>query len=259
MDMGIVVRAIWYLNVGLTFVVLFRLLLTGLFRIYRNLFLFLLVNAAEALLLAHFQFNNLNRYAEVYMGSQALKMMLSIFMVLELYRVVLAGHPALARFGRRAVVYALGLAAVIAASGVVLDTSVMPGQSRTLHHFFTAERTMDFAVLMFLLLISGFTLWFPIGMKWNVALYLAGFVVFSGAQSFGLLMANILPRGFFNLMSDVMLWVSLGCLLTWLFALRSEEEQAITIVGHRWNPAAMERLSGQLETINTALVRLGRH
>jgi hypothetical protein len=255
--MGAFVRTIWYLSIGVTFVLLLRLIVTSLFLIYRNLFLFLLVNAVQALLLVVLQ-SNLNRYAQVYMSGQLLKMILSVFMVIELYFVALASHPALASFGKKLVAYALGLAAVVAAFGVVLDSSVLPGQSRILHRFFTAERTIDFAVLIFLLLISAFLLWFPIRMKWNIALYLGGFVVFFIAQSFGLLMVNLLPRALFGVMSNIMLSISLGCLLTWLFALRQDDGSRLAIVGHHWDPAAIGRLTGQLDQINAALLRFGR-
>jgi hypothetical protein len=255
--MGLFVRTIWYLSIGVTFVLLVRLIVTKLFLTYRNLFLFLVVNAVQALLLAVLQ-SNLNRYAQVYMSGQLLKMVISVFMVIELYFVALASHPALARFGKKLVAYALGLAGVIAACGVVLDSAVLPGQSQILHRFFTAERTIDFAVLLFLLLISGFMLWFPIRMKWNIALYLGGFMVFFIAQSFGLLMVNLLPRALFGVMSNIMLCVSLGCLLTWLFALRQDDRNTVAFVGHRWDPAAIGRLTGQLDQINAALLRFGR-
>jgi len=152
----------------------------------------------------------------------------------------------------------MALAAVVAAGGVMLDTIVPPGQSRFTHHFFTAERTLDFAILIFLLLISAFLIWFPVKVRRNIVLYMAGFAVFYLSRTFGLLMINLLPPASLSVVNNVFTVVSFSCLIAWLLGLRRESEDTTTTVGHRWNPAAMERLSGQLDAINATLVRFGR-
>lgn len=250
-------RVIWYLNIAATLVLLGRLFATGLWRTYRWLFFFFVADTFQSLLLIA-SLGNRNRYAEMYMGGQAVKMVLSVFVVLELYQLALASHPALAGFGRKTVGWLLVGSSMVAAGGLWMDSSVRPGQSTILHRFFTVERTMDFSVLIFLLLICCFMLWFPVRMKPNVALYIGGFVVWFLARSFGLLMANILSASFFHTMSNAMLAVCFGCLSFWSLALRRGGEFTTLTVGHRWNPAVMERLTGQLESINASLVRLSR-
>ena len=59
-------------------------------------------------------------------------------------------------------------------------------------------------------------------------------------------------------LSAAMLSISFLCLIVWLFALRRQGEETTTVIGHRWNPARMERLTGQLEAINASLSRLGQ-
>ena len=39
---------------------------------------------------------------------------------------------------------------------------------------------------------------------------------------------------------------------------RLEGEKVTTVVGHRWDPAAMDRVSGQLDAINASLMKLSR-
>jgi hypothetical protein len=55
-----------------------------------------------------------------------------------------------------------------------------------------------------------------------------------------------------------MMGISFMCLLGWIFTLRPEGEDLTVVTGHRWNPAAMERLTDQLTSINSRLVRLSK-
>lgn len=246
-----------YLNLAAVLVLLVRLFALGLFRIYRSLFFYLLTYTLQFFATAIFPITSA-AYSYSYMVGESANVALSMLVVLELYRLALAGQPALAGFGRKTVAYAMALAAVVAAGGVMLDTIVPPGQSRFTHHFFTAERTLDFAILIFLLLISAFLIWFPVKVRRNIVLYIAGFAVFYLSRSFGLLMINLLPPASLSVVNNVFTVVSFSCLIAWLLGLRRESEDTTTTVGHRWNPAAMERLSGQLDAINATLVRFGR-
>lgn len=251
-------RGMVYLNLAAVVGLLFRLSTLGLFRIYRSLFFYLLAYTVQFVVTATVPFLS-TLYAYCYFVGETANVVLSILVVLELYRLTLAGHPALAVLGRKTMVYTMGLAALVATGGVMLDAAVLPGQSRFMHRFFTAERTMDFTILMFLLFITAFMMWFPVKVRRNIMLYIGGFVVFYLSRTFGLLMINLIPQRFINVITNALLCLSFGCLIGWLVGLRRESEDIATTVGHRWNPAAMERLSGQLDAINATLVRFVRH
>lgn len=244
------------LNLAAVLVLLVRLSVLGLFRIYRSLFFYLLTYTLQFVATAAFPIRSA-AYSYSYMVGESANVALSILVVLELYKLALAGQPALAGFGRKTVFWAMALAAFVAAGGVMLDAIVPPGQSRFTHHFFTAERTMDFTILMFLLFITAFMMWFPIKVRRNIMLYIGGFVVFYLSRTFGLLMINLLPPASLKVIANVLISCSFCCLIAWLFGLRRESEDTATTLGHRWNPAAMERLTRQLDAINAALVRFG--
>lgn len=246
-----------YLNLAAVLVLLARLSALGLFRIYHNLFFYLLTYTLQFVATAILPIRS-PAYSYSYMAGESANLALSVLVVLELYKLALAGQPALAGFGRKTVAYALALAAFVAAGGIMLDVTVPPGESRFRHHFFTAERTMDFTILIFLLAISAFLIWFPVKVRRNIVLYIGGFIVFYLSRTFGLLMINLLPPASLKAITNVLMSCSFFCLIAWLFGLRRESQDTTTTVGHRWNPAAMQRLSGQLETINAALVRFGR-
>jgi hypothetical protein len=248
--------AIWYLNLAATVALALNLVRTGLVRVYRFFFVYLAADAAQSvaglLLRTHKK-----AYAWNYFISQPLKVVLAVFVILELYRVVLAQRPALARFGRDSVGYALAAAAVGAFSLLMLDSAIPPGQDRILHRLFSFERTMDLWMLFFLIAISVFMTWFPVRMTRNGALYIGGFAIYFLARATGLLAVNLAPD-LKKTLDLAMLSVSFVCLAVWLVALRREGEQTTVTIGHGWNPEAMVRLTGQLDAINARLVRLSR-
>lgn len=251
-------RGIWYLNTAVALAVVLRLTWTGLARIYPWLTLYLFADVLSSGGGALFRYGT-NAYAEFYMGVQLVLMVLAVFVVLELYRLSLADQPALGAFGRRIVVYVLSLAALIAVCGLAIDARVRPLESAILHRFFTLERTVDLAVSVFLLMIGAFLIWFPVQIRRNVALYVAGFVIFFLTQAATRLMSNILPQRFLGDIDTALYCVSILGLITWVFLLdRESETKSSVVTGHQWNPAAAERLTGQLESINASLVRFGK-
>jgi hypothetical protein len=244
----------WYLNIAATLILLVRLRLNGLHRIYRAFSWYLLADLVEQALalLAHTQ----RRSAYVYMGGQTVKMILSVFVVLELYQFALAAQPAMARYGRRTAGTVLAVSGVIAALSLLVlplvGSMVAPGRSPVVYYFYAFERTMDTAVLFFLLLISAFMSWFPVRIPKNVAVYIGGFVAYFLSRWAYVLIIS-LRRDLLPALNLATLSISLVCFGAWIALLRTEGETASTVTGFRWNPLEMDRLSGQLAGINAKL------
>lgn len=251
------VRWAWYLNIAAAIALVFRIYLAGLVRMYRFFFAYLLVDILQQVLRLLFQSQRWLD-AEIYIGGQAVELVLTVFVVLELYWLALADHPALARFGRKTAGVVLGATALIAASGLMLDSSMPVGRWPVLYRFLSFERTMDAWLLIFLLLITLFMTWFPVRLKRNLALYIGGFVVFFMANAAAKLLINLLPDRFLASLNTAMLSLGLLCLIAWLFALQPADSEETLVIGHRWNPEGMARLSHQLDSINASLVRLSR-
>ncbi|HML16079.1 MAG TPA: hypothetical protein VK419_03600 [Bryobacteraceae bacterium] len=251
---------VWYLNIAATIALLVRLSGSGLIRRYRWLGIYLLVDLTESLLFLYFLRIHTPRayrsYAETYMAGQGVKMILAVFVLLELYRLALVSQPAIARFGRQSVGYALAVAAAIAAVGLLLDRSAPKDQPLLLYRYYAVERTMDVWALIFLVLITAFMLWFPVKLMRNVAYYLLGFIVYFSARSAGLLVMNLLTGRYTPLVNTAMLGISFCCLMFWAVGLRRENQDRTTVIGHRWDASAMLRLTRQLDAINASLLRL---
>jgi hypothetical protein len=198
-------------------------------------------------------------YLYIYWGAQTVNIFMALYVVQDLFHIALAEHPAIASVGRRAVVAAMALAAIVALAGVALDATILPGHYPAIQRFATFERSMNFVVLIFLLLISILLLWFPIKMRRNIVVYISGFVLFAAARSFGLLLANLLPQAATLTVSTMLLGLTLLCLLIWIIGIRPEGERTTATPGYRRNPEAMQRLSRQLDAINATLTRFARN
>lgn len=249
--------AFFYLDVTAKAALICRLVWGGLYRIYRGLFLYLAFDFVTSVVLATVPFRSAS-YAWIYIVGHSLKALLGLLVVTELYRLAMIGQPALSFYGRRTIAYVLGAAMFLAVCGLRLDAAVPAGQSTKLHNFFSFERTMDAWLMGFLVILSLFVAWFPVRLKRNVAMYIGGFVLYFFARSAGLLLTNLLPPRFTEPLSIAMLAISVGCLATWLVTLRREGEERTVVLGHSWNPDAIQRLTGQLDAINASLVRLSR-
>jgi hypothetical protein len=251
MHLPTVVQTLWYVSVAATVILLLRLRFAQLDRVYRWFWWFLVLNVSESIVLIPLQ----SRYflwANIYMATRFVGVVISIFLVMELYRHALAAHPAIARFGQQAVGYLLGAACLVAAASLFILPVLGPGPSRVLYYFLAFERTADSAVLLFLLLASGFMLWFPVRISQNVAVFIGGFVTYFVTRWVGLLTIG-LHRAWVNDLNVAMTSLSLVCLVSWIMLLRPAGETASVVTGRRWSPREMERLTGQLTALNTKL------
>jgi hypothetical protein len=248
--------AIWYLNFGGTLALISSLTGNGLYRVYPFLFTYLAADAAQTAALLVLK-SHVKTYSWTYVHSQPLKVVLAVFVVIELYRVALAQRPALARFVRNTVGQLLAATTVLAILFVVLDSSIREGQSPVLHGINSFERTMDIGMLVFLVIICLFMAWFPIQMTRNGMRYISGFVVYFLARATGLLLTNLAPhlRERFDI---AMLSVSFACLMIWLVALRHKGEEVTVVSGPRRDPARMLHLTRQLDAMNARLTEIAR-
>jgi hypothetical protein len=253
MDSATVIRLLWYANTAATLGLLISLLKNRLAGVYRWFWCYLFVSFAESAMRIPLR-DNSRASANIYMATRAVGVIIAVLLMMELYRLALAAHPALARYGRRAVGYLLAIAYVLAGATLLLPV-LGPRHSRIMYYFFAFERTAASAVMVFLLLASVFMIWFPVRISKNVSVFIGGFVVYFITRWAGLVGIGVRLE-FLNLMNVMMLALQLTCLVAWIALLRPEGETESTVLGHRWNPLEMERLTGQLAAINAKLEKV---
>ena len=246
----------WRVELAATLILVASLAYHRLHLVYRFFFVYLAADAIETIAALIFH-ENRRIYSEIYFAGQGIRMLLAVFVVLEIYRIALAGQPALARYGKTTVSYVLATAAVVAVAGFWIDQDSGPGRDAGVRRFVTFERTMDAWMLLFLLMISAFMIWFPVRLKRNNFLYIGGFVIYFLARSLGLLFSNIAPL-LISKLDNWMVATQIMCLILWTIALQPAGEKISMEVGHRWDPEAAGRLKDQLSAINAALLRMSR-
>jgi hypothetical protein len=252
-------KGVWCLTIVLTAAVLFQLYRNGLVRIYKLLFGYLALDFLSSIAGLFISFHSI-AYAYYYFSAQTLKIVVSAFMLVEIYSVALERHPALAQFGRSMVGYILLVAAIVPVAGLYLDHSAAAGAHPYVRTFFLFEQTMDAMMAIFLILLSVFLAWFPVRMRRNVIVYLGGFIVWSLSRS---AVVHLINQWFNNRhltqMSNIaQMCVTLGCLYFWMVGFKREGEVRTAVVGHLWNRAEAERLTERLDAINDGLARM-RH
>lgn len=249
-------KGIWCLTTGLTAAVLVKLWSSGLLKLYKLFFAYLAVDFLSSIGGMAIPFHS-STYAYFYVAAQTVKIAIAAFMLVEIYSLALEQHPALAQFGRSVIRYILLAAAAIPFIGVFLDQS-SSNPHPYLRAFFTFERTMDSTMAIFLIFISVFMAWFPVRLRGNVIVYIGGFIVWSLSRSAYIDVINhwINDKNVKLATNIAQMCIALGCLVFWLVGFKRQGEARTAVVGHLWNRAEADRLTGQLETINDGLAKL---
>ena len=249
-------QAMWYINMAAATVLFARLCAQRLVRAYPFLCAYLFADALEAVASAFAASPHI--YTEIYFVGQTVKVALAVFVVLELYELALAQQPALARFGRRMLGYLFSIAVAFGLINLLLEFGAADRKRGAfLVSFLRIERSVDLVTFIVLILIAGFLLWFPVRARRNVAIWLGGFLLYSFSRWTGLLLTNRFPQ-FTHELNVALQAASLACLVGWSLLLKRDGEKEIVVTAHTWDRAQAERLSVQLDAINSRLVRMAR-
>lgn len=254
-------KGLWFLTTGLTAAVLVKLWLTGLIKVYKLFFAYLLVDFVSSVGAMMIPFHS-KMYGSFYFTAQTLKIIVGAFVLIEIYSLALERHPALARFGRSIVGYILIGAGALPLIELWLGrwAGAATAAQRYVRAFLLFEQTIDGTMAIFLILISVFMAWFPVRLRRNVVVYTSGFIAWSLSRS---VMALIMSRWFTDahtkqITGIVQFCFALGCLVFWLIGFQREGEVRTAVVGHVWNRAEAEKLAEQLDAINDNLEKMRR-
>lgn len=251
-------RCLWGLSTAATIVLILRLWQEGLYRKYRYFFVYLIADAAKALILMSLNPHHL-AYGIIFVAFEPVSWLLYILITLELYGLVLSTHVGIADLGRRFVQLALAAAIGIAMlSGWLVDFNGPVGKSWILHYTFILDRTVVSSVVLLLFLLAAFLVWFSVELSRNAAVYCLGYFVYFLSKSFTLLTRNVLGESWTRPLSTATLAVCCFCLVLWLLTLNRKGEELRIAPGSSFRPHQKEHLVGQLDSINASLLRLAR-
>jgi len=226
-----------------------RLWLAELHRIYPCFFGYLVAEIAQTLLPMLVPLESM-LYRDLYVVSQGLIMVFYALVVLELYSKVFQNLRGIAAIARRYIRIALALAVIVA----LLPTHLERNAVTMTGYMFALERTVLSILVVFILLIAGFLVYYPVPLGRNVIVYLVGYAVFflTGTT---MELGNNIGHLWNRALGSVEMGVFLACLVFWLFALSPRGERQRLVVGHQWNPSDDQRVLRQVEAMNAALLR----
>jgi len=237
------------LEIAVLAILCIRIWKEGLHRIYSYFFGYLVLDLLQALVPLLVPLRS-HLYLDLYLASQALIVAVSALVVLELYSKVLRDLAGIATIARRYIKVTLGLALIIAFLPLHLEKTA----ATLMGYLFSYERAVMWSLVVFLLLASGFLLYYPVPLGRNVVAYLTGYASYFLTTA-TLTFINNLGYIRNRLLGSVDMGMSVTCLLFWLFALNRQGEEKRMVVGHQWKPADEQKLRAQLDAINATLLR----
>jgi hypothetical protein len=123
------------------------------------------------------------------------------------------------------------------------------------------ERGIVGSLVIFLVMIAGLLMWFPVQISRNAATHTILCCLFFLGIDSSLFVRDItgLTKANTRLASTVMLGITAACLFLWSILLKSRHESLQVVTGPSFrSPQAVEHASQQLEAINAALLRVTR-
>jgi len=230
----------------------FRFLVTGLFRKYPCFFGYLLVASLQALVLSFLSVNSPS-YFYPWLITQALLTCFGVLTVLELYTLILHDLRGLASASRRYLKICLGLATV--GSSVLLLLEQTPHSMITI--FMVIDRVLVTSLLIFVLLLTAFLVYYPIPINRNLVVYSIGYAVYFTAKASSLLALNM-SYTWVRQFGVVVVAASTISMLFWLVGLSRQGEEKPLVIGHLWNREDQDEVLERLKALNASLLRAGK-
>jgi hypothetical protein len=253
-SMGIAEQLVWRANLFLTLVLILRLFVKRLHRIYFWFFLLLCFQAFQTLGMMPLDPAR-NLYAWAYFLTQPALWVFYMLAVLELYALVLRKHQGLASLSRWFMLGALLVSVGVSALTMMVDSS-RPGEKYPILVYFSVfERCAALSLVLFLLLITGFLIWTPISIRRNIVVHASLYSGYFLATAAALFLRNIVGEKLIEVASIFVLSLNTACLLLWILLLNERGENIVMMVRSKWQAVDEIRLTHQLDAVNSFLMK----
>ena len=234
--------------------------------IYRVFCLYLVFDLFQTVLTFTERYTSFIRldYRITWIGMRGISWALSLWMVYALIDAVMARFPGVLRFSRKllnAVLIIAVILAILTGRLEYLSFGPLPLKGPLDQAVFIAlvlERVISTVAILALGSILAFTLWFPVRMPKNLAVFSIGFIVYFGTELSLLLVQSFWLHQPSKTMNIILISLSSACYAYWLLFLDAKGEIAPVTLGHSWSKPEQQRLVGQLEAMNAALLRAAR-
>jgi hypothetical protein len=238
-----------------TVVLIVRLWRSGLYHRYRAFFCYLIFTLLQAILPATLDLRS-PIYQKAYMVTEPIQWVFYVWVVMEIYRLVLEDYRGLSTVGRWIMIVAVGVGVVV--SAVSLAVPSQSWQTRLMAYYNITDRAIYLSLVVFLFTMLFLLLQYPIHLSRNTVVHAVVFFLY--------FLSNTVMFLIFTTRGTRHLWVylryavpavTLGALVSWIVLLTPAGEKYKVTLRPKWMPGEEEALVGQLTYLNAALLRAG--
>jgi hypothetical protein len=234
-----------------------RLLWSGLFRRYRFFTVFFVVLAGD-LLYPIVLPQSSRTYFYIWVATEPLLRILYIFVVLELYRLILEQYKGLYSLGRWALYGSSSVGVAISILTLLPQfTPAMPQRTRLLSYVYGFDRGVDLSLVIIILLMLAFLSRFPVTLSRNMLLHAALCSIYFFSESLYGLVWKILGLKTYTWLDAVFQGASALCTVAWLFLLTQHGEE-VPARRIKFSPEYEARVLGELDALNQTLLKIGK-
>jgi hypothetical protein len=238
-----------------------RLWRTGLYRRYRALASFLIfVSLAECLTFLLLRNPHPRLFLMLWYVQQPLTWFFSVWIVLELYCLILEKHKGLTTLGRWVQYAGFSVATLISL------LAMLPRLQGNINHFgpitetsyLAMERAVNCGMLVFLVVILIWISRYPVPLSRNLLIHAATFSLLFLSNSIGFFSQLLFGYRTTTPIDLALTAIFAACVLSWLLFLnRKGEEVRIMLV--RFSPEQEERILRHLEALNKTMLKVSRN
>jgi hypothetical protein len=237
-----------------------KLFLNGLFRRYRALTSYLVFRAfVTGTALLFFDKSSSPEYMKFWILTEPIIWVFYVLNVIELYSLVLEKHRGLYTLGRWFLYAGLSISVVI--SGLALLPKLNGGTaqvSKVMGYYIAIERGVDFALLIFLLLILLWLTQYPVPLSRNVVIHSLAYSILFLSSSAGLFVRAVFGIQVSTSVSTFFLGIGTACILIWLVFLTPKGEE-VRVSLPIFGPEQEQRILSHLEALNNTLLKVSRN
>ncbi len=231
-----------------------RLYSAGLARRYRALFLYSVFNV-PVFGSGAFLRTDSPAFFYLYLIAEPMGWVLSAWLVIELYGLVLERHQGLFTVGRRAMYAILGAAILVSMLTLLPHiTPEMPQASRMIGYYTAVARGLNCALAVFLLLMLVFLSLFAVSPNRNVLIHSVVYTGFFLSNTLGNILHTVFGLKYAVTLNAVLVASSCACTFAWCILLTRRGE-AVRVVQPWFGPDQEERILGHLDALNATLLK----
>jgi hypothetical protein len=197
-------------------------------------------------------------YQKFWVLTEPIEWLFYVWIVLELYSLVLQDYQGLYTVGRWSLIVAISFALLASGFSLVVPSHATQ-QGHLMAYYYVAERAVYFSLAVFLLTMLALLMRYPITLNRNVIIHSVVFSAYFLSNTAIFLLLSTRGFGAIRLAIFATQAVNLGALGTWLAMLNKAGEQRRQRLRPAQMPGREERLIGQLNGLNMLLLRAARN